>query len=64
MTDDQQTEVQKMLDEISEDLSEWDNVTEWESDFMDSIREQWERRGTLTPKQIERLEDIYAKLFG
>lgn len=38
-----------------------DRLTEWESDFIDSIFDQLQRKGELTPKQAQTLERIYAK---
>lgn len=35
-------------------------LTKWEEDFMDSITEQFAERGSLSPKQTEILERIYA----
>jgi hypothetical protein len=37
-----------------------DKLTEWESDFIKSIRSYLESKGALTPKQVEILERIYA----
>jgi hypothetical protein len=35
--------------------------TEWEYDFMESITEQFEERGSLTEKQEDILNRIYKK---
>lgn len=35
-------------------------LTKWERDFMESITEQWDRTGSLSRKQQEILERIYA----
>lgn len=37
------------------------NLSKWEADFIDSIAEQFERRGKLSEKQIEILERIYSE---
>lgn len=36
-------------------------LTQWESDFIDSIYEQFEHRGDLSNKQCEILERIHDK---
>ena len=36
-------------------------LTAWESNFIISITDQFERRGTLSDKQFEILERIYAE---
>lgn len=33
-------------------------LTKWEEDFVESVKEQFEERGTLTDKQVEVLEKI------
>jgi hypothetical protein len=36
-------------------------LTQWEISFMESITDQLERKGTLSERQIEILERIYAE---
>ena len=52
--------------EIEELLSQCENfsghLTDWESQFIESIREQFDSRGDLSDKQVEILERIYCKL--
>ena len=36
------------------------NLSKWERDFMDSITEQFEERGSISNKQEEIVERIYA----
>lgn len=36
-------------------------LTQWEQDFVESVSDQFDRRGTLTDKQFEVLERIYAE---
>jgi hypothetical protein len=36
-------------------------LTSWELDFLESITEQFERSGSLSDKQFEVLERIYAE---
>lgn len=38
-----------------------DTLSSWEEGFVDSITEQFEARGNLSPKQCEILEKIYDK---
>jgi len=35
-------------------------LTSWEEGFISSIRDQFDRRGTLSERQAEILEKIYA----
>lgn len=36
-------------------------LTKWEENFLESVQEQWARRKTLTDRQFETLERIYAE---
>ena len=36
------------------------NLTKWEQDFVESVKEQFEKKGSLSEKQQEILERIYA----
>ena len=36
------------------------NLSDWETNFMESITDQFERRNSLSDKQEEILERIYA----
>ena len=36
-------------------------LTEWEQHFLASVRVQLELRGSLSPRQVEHLERIYAE---
>lgn len=40
----------------SEDLSDW------ESHFIDSIRRQYDNKGELSPKQLETLDKIWERV--
>jgi hypothetical protein len=37
-------------------------LSEWEEDFVESVRGQYARKGSLTEKQYLRLEEIYGKV--
>lgn len=37
-----------------------DKLTEWEDNFVNSIKQQLEKKGSLSVKQAEILERIYA----
>ena len=37
------------------------NLSKWEQDFMDSITEQFEERGSISDRQEEILELIYSE---
>lgn len=39
-----------------------DKLTEWEQSFIQSIREQYDRRGSLSDKQREILEKIWERV--
>ena len=40
---------------------ESEHLSEWENTFLLSIKEQLEKRGSLSPRQVEVLDRIYAK---
>lgn len=46
---------------IDQCLDHETNLTKWEYDFVKSIEEQFEKRGTLSERQCEVLERIYAE---
>lgn len=52
-------DLKRMIEEINEVAEEI--CTEWEYEFMESISEQYEERGSLSDKQEEVLERIYEK---
>jgi hypothetical protein len=35
-------------------------LTDWEANFMESVTDQFERTGEVSPKQREHIERIYA----
>jgi hypothetical protein len=37
------------------------NLSKWEQDFMDSLTEQFEARGSISDRQEEILERIYSE---
>lgn len=37
------------------------NLTPWEEDFIESARDQWAAKRSLSDKQLEILERIYAQ---
>lgn len=50
--------IQQWLDAIRDDS---DGLTKWEQDFVDSITEQFAQRGSISERQQEILERIYAE---
>ena len=46
---------------ISECLDHGRGLTDWEQHFVESLEGQFERSGSLSPKQQEILERIYAE---
>lgn len=47
---------------IEDRLNRYERMNDWERDFMTSIREQYERRGKLTPSQEDKLNDIWDRV--
>lgn len=37
------------------------NLTEWEENFVDNVKKQLEKRGSLSHAQVEILERIYTE---
>ena len=50
--------IARMLQACDDDT---DRLSKWEADFIESIAEQYEERGTLSDKQTEILERIYSE---
>lgn len=46
---------------VIDTLQSSETITEWESNFVDSIARQFERNGELSEKQVEVLEDILKR---
>jgi hypothetical protein len=44
-----------------EGTDEFDDLSEFEQEFLPSCRSQFERKGTLSERQVEILERLYAK---
>ena len=54
--------ISKMLYHLERYASEDDcDLTQWESSFIESIKEQFEEKGDLSNKQCEILERFYDK---
>jgi hypothetical protein len=49
-----------MLGALSNDAQITKRLTAWEVDFVESVTAQWARSRTLSEKQFETLERIYA----
>jgi hypothetical protein len=58
MNDDWSDEYATMLDDCE---AREGRLTDWERGFVDSLRSQLEK-GFLTPKQIEKLDDIWERV--
>lgn len=39
-----------------------DKLSDWENQFLESVSDQFDRNGSLSPKQVAVLEGIYTKL--
>jgi hypothetical protein len=39
-----------------------DRLTDWEADFVDSLRRRLEDGNNLTPRQLETLENLWEKV--
>lgn len=51
--------IQSWIDAINDEAS--DSLTDWESNFIESIQNYLDARGHLTQSQEETLERIYAQ---
>ena len=51
-------EVRKWIKACQEDGK---GITAWENEFLDSVSAQLEKKGTLSDKQVEIIERIYAE---
>lgn len=40
----------------------WAELSEWKQQFLTSVREQYERRGTVSEKQFSVLQRVYEKV--
>lgn len=50
-------------DEIEAMLTETEQyaaLSPWEREFVESVREQWDSRGELSQKQLDKLQQIHA----
>lgn len=54
------TEVIRYMLEFCE--NKLDSLSEWEANFITSIRDQFDSKGTLSDRQCDKLEQIYDKL--
>jgi len=54
-------EIELMIDDC---LNRVQKLTEWEREFMQSIRAWYEEHGELTPMQTEKLESIWDRVTG
>ena len=50
--------IEHMLNELGHPIKD---LTKWEDDFVSSLNNQFDTRGTLSDKQFEILERIYAE---
>lgn len=56
-------EKRKQIQYVLEQCADYtERLSEWERSFVESVAEQFERRGTLSEKQEDILEQIYLKL--
>jgi len=58
MTETEKLKIREWLELVN---TEGRNLTAWELSFMESITDQFERWETLSERQIEILERIYAE---
>lgn len=50
-----------MLTSLEDTSQLVEDLSEWEDDFVSSVRQQFENKGDLSDKQFEILERIYAR---
>jgi multimeric flavodoxin WrbA len=55
---DRPAQIKHLLDTLSGYLKQ---LTDWEKEFHASVKEQFRRKGDLSVKQMNRLEEIYTK---
>ena len=56
-------EKRKQIEFVLEHCTDnWQRLTEWEQGFVESVADQFNRRGTISEKQEDVLERIYVKL--
>lgn len=49
--------------QMIQDCMNWEKkMNEWEQNFIQSIDEQYGKRGTLSPAQLDKLEMIWEKV--
>jgi hypothetical protein len=53
---------QQTIRRMLEALIDREFLTKWESDFIQSIAEQFDKKGDLSDRQCEILERLYDKL--
>ena len=41
-----------------------ERLTPWETDFVESLAEQWEERKSLTDKQRTKLDEVFERAAG
>lgn len=51
--------IQYMLSSCKDSI---DNLSKWEADFLLSISDQFDEKGTLSDRQCDKLEQIYDRL--
>lgn len=51
--------VAHFIDEVNDHATK--PLSAWETSFMESITDQWDRTGSLSERQLEILEHIYAE---
>ena len=52
-------EYQQLIDDCTARESQ---LTEWEANFLESVDTQLDERGSLSPKQVDTLENIWEKV--
>jgi hypothetical protein len=51
--------LQDVFDGLEENI---EKLTKWEQNFLESVKDQWERNGTLSDSQLETLEKLWMKV--
>lgn len=55
------TLIKHMLTSLEDTSQLVEDLSEWEDNFVSSVRQQFENKGDLSDKQFEILERIYAR---
>lgn len=53
-------ELRKIFEEIE---TAEEQLTNWERSFVDSVEQQFREKGSLSPRQVDKLTEIYERVI-